>query len=553
MKNKTALFIVIVLIALFSNCSSVDSLRNESIGSCLYNEYRMNYAENILTFECYNSERTNNLFNRPLYLDCLNLRKLRGYLAGTILFKNCQMSRIKYNISGTYTNFHTLNISGIELQYLPTNFFAGAQRLTTLIVSNNRLLEIPSLQFSHCPVLKDVDYSFNKISHIEEDAFGGVNVIKKLNLSHNHITTVPSKIFANLLNLEIVDLSHNSIDNLHPNNFVNLSSLELVDLSYNDIENLLPNIFVNLSKLETLDLSYNRIKSLQDAAILSQPNLQLLLLSHNNLTLIEMATFAKQKKLSFLDLSFNLLKQIDFRSRSPRMEHLEKFHINGNKLHDLDGFKNLLFPSLNSFAISGNRFSCSYLKKFLDVFEYHSSLSVLHRTNSTVNGEEEEEDFDLHGVNCNKDEQPSTLLNTLLLQETSTSVSVFSSTDKDTQIPQDNTTVESTRTTQDTQILLDTTTIQSMPSSKVMPNVRDSPPLLDNTTVSHTIKNLLIVLCVLVALNIGVMLIKFIRNRKENSITSATNYNCAYVTDISQRHPSVTENQYETVLNINKY
>lgn len=414
-----------VSIAVLSNCSSGSSLRNEYIGDCRHSYH----PTKTVTFICVDIERKTNFY-------C-------SELAETIQFENCQLSLIKFNIP---KGFHTLNLSSIELQSLPNNnFFYGANKLTTLIASNNRLKEIPSMQFSYCPVLKDVDFSVNEISHIEEDAFVGVSTIKKLNLSGNHITTLPSKTFASLWNLEIVDLSNNAI--------VNLPS----------------HIFANVPTLETLDLSFNCIGNLQDSAIFGQPNLQFILLAHNNLTTIEMATFAKQKKLSSLDLSFNSIKRIDFSARSLRMEHLEKFHINDNNLYNLDGFSNLLFPNLNSFDISGNQFTCSYLKKFVEFFKNHSSFNVLHRTSSPVNDEEED-------LGCIKYENPSTL-----------------------HFPQT--------------------------------------------------ENILIVLCVLVALIMCIMLVKVILNRKTNSSISATNFNRAYsITDISQKYPHVTEHQYDTIL-----
>lgn len=511
MKIRSILLSVFIVV-LFKHSTPVSLLRNEYIGACSYYEhYPANLGQDIVTLFCYDSVRKNSIFTpQRTILECANKHKNYGYQAGTILFQSCQMSRIKYNISTAFIRFHTLNISSIELQYLPNDFFTGAKYLKTLIASNNRLLEIPSLQFSQCSQLTDVDYSYNKIHHIEEDAFGGVNTINKLNLSHNHIIELPSKTFANL------------------------SQLEIVDLSYNGIENLVPYIFANLSKLHHLDLSFNNLKYFQNDVISSQPNLQFLQLSHNNLTIVEMATFAKHKNLHFLDLSYNSIKRIGFNA-TPRMENLEQLHINENKICDLEGFKNLLFPSLISFAITGNKFSCSYLTKFLNSFEYHSSLSVLHRTSSP-------DDNQVHGVNCYQ--YPSTLPETSTIpigilsskDNEDTTISEFTKNaenalSKDTQISYDTTTAHYTRYEQN----MLTTTIQSHTQS------------LDDSSTSHTIKHLLIVLCVLVTLNVGIMIIKIIQNRKAASRTSATNYNCAYSRDIGQIIPSVAENQYETI------
>lgn len=307
-----------------------------------------------------------------------------------------------------------------------------------------------------------------------------------------------------------------------------------MNLSYNSIGNVDPYIFVNLTKLVRLDLSFNNIIDLQDTSIWSLPNLQFLQLAHNNLSVIEEATFAKQKTISSLDLSYNLIRKINF-NNATRMEHLEKFHINDNQLNDLDGFKNFLFPSLNSFAITGNKFNCSYLRTFLKSFEYHSSLSVLHLNNSPVNNGQDE----VHGVNCYNVRNPPNLP-----ESTTISDEMFSSTEKDTQFAEF-TTFDSVNnaitTTQDKHNLQDTTTATTLVC------VQGTPTVADPTT-SHIIKELLIVVCVLVALNVCVMIIKIIRNRKATSVTSATNYSCAYNTDNGQRFPILSENQYETVL-----
>lgn len=520
MKSKSILLSVFIVVFL-KHSTPVSLLRNEYIGSCSYYEnYPANLGLDILTLVCYDSVRKNSIFTgQRTILECSNKHKTNGYQAGTILFQSCQMSRIKYNISREFIRYHTLNISSIELQYLPNDFFTGAKYLKTLIASNNRLLEIPSLQFSHCSQLTDVDYSYNKIHHIEEDAFGGVNTINKLNLSHNHIIELPSKTFANL------------------------SQLEIVDISYNNIENLVPYIFANLSKLNRLDLSFNKIKYFKNDVISSQPNLQFLQLSHNNLTIIEMATFAKHKNLHFLDLSYNSIKKIGF--NTTRMEHLEILHINENKLCDLNGFKNLLFPSLISFAITGNKFSCSYLTKFLNSFEYHSSLSILHTSTSSPDNSE------VHGVNCYQ--YPSTVPETSpIVPETSTiSIGILSSKENiDTAISEFTKKAENALAIPDTQFSYDTTTAhKTRYEQNTLSSTAQSTQTLGDESTSHTIKHLLIVLCVLVALNVGIVIIKIIRNRKTTSILpySATNYSCAYNRDIGQIIPSVAENQYETI------
>ncbi len=519
MKTKAILFSL--LMAVLIKYSSPSFLRKEYIGRCQYKEALIsNPVNDIVTLLCSDTDPPKNKVFPPTsaYLECDNQRKVNGYLAGNVHFQNdCQMARIKYNISTVFRSFHSLNISGIELQYLPSSFLTGAILLKTLTASHNRLLEIPSYQLSKIPFLTDVDYSHNKINRIDGDAFSGVSsALKKLNLSYNHLTE------------------------LHPNFFASLSKLEVLDLSYNSIEHLVP--FANLSKLVHLNLSFNNIKDFPDTMILSQPNLQFLSLSHNNLTQLKMETFAKQISLHLLDLSDNSIIKMDF--NATRMEHLETFHINNNQLTDLDGFKHLQFPILNSFAINGNKFNCSYLTEFLSWFDYHSSLSALHFTNATQIEEGREDE--VHGIGCYNvsvsNTSPPLLVETTTIPDGTPFIRVSTPTIKVT----NNILDDKTTTKHDDDNVLTTTTTTTV-------SLRNITDATTSAPTTHSIKHLLIVVWILVTLNAGIMIILIIRNRKStspmNTTTATTCYNCAYTTDIDRKFlNTAVENQYETVL-----
>lgn len=170
----------------------------------------------------------------------------------------------------------------------------------------------------------------------------------------------------------------------------------------------------------------------------------------------------------------------------------------------------------------------------------YKSFSI--RTRSTPI--DDNEDL-VHGVNCYNVSNPSTL------PPSNEKISIFSSIEKDKQIPEFTTTVEIPLTTQYTESVYDSTSEentrneQNVPTATPLPNMLNTQILTD-TTPTDTIKHLVIVLCVLVALNVGVMLFKIIRNRKTTS--RETDYNCAYnKTEIGHRIPNVVENQYETV------
>lgn len=577
---KIGIILVFVFFAIFSSRFSVYSFRNEYIGDCIHEPF------GTITFFCYDHVRPS--FKVEEQLKCSNSVTSLIYVRRVNL-ENCQLSRIKYNIwgknHGENSYLLTLNISAIELQFLPKDFFIGAKRLTTLIATNNRLLDIPPSQFTYCPKLSEVDYSFNKISHIDKDAFDGDSVIKKFNLSHNHINTLPPNVFGDLSEMEILDLSFNIIENVQSNSFVNLSKLitldlsfstignlqsnsfvnlyelKTLDLSFNRIVGLFSNTFTNLSNLDTLDLSFNRITNLQNSSVTELSNLQFLLLSHNNLTNIEMGTFSENKKLSFLDLSHNFITNMDF--RTSRLEHLETLHINENQLRELNGFKNLLLPSLNSFAISGNKFNCSYLQKFLDLFEYHSSLSALHSTGTLADHEE-----NVHGVNCFVPQimvqyistTPATPAIQTTVQDTSTTPITptiqyvpaleDSPTMQDTANIQ-NSYIRGNESTQKSPPLQNMPTLQSTPAPQNTSTLQNTATIQNKLMTGETVKNLLIVLCVLAVINVIAMFIK-ITWKTNHREASAMNYDYADRPGISQRHTNVAENEYETVSDVKK-
>lgn len=49
---------------------------------------------------------------------------------------------------------------------------------------------------------------------------------------------------------------------------------------------------------------------------------------------------------------------------------MESLYLDGNQLQDLNGFNNSVFPRLNAFGITNNRFNCSYLKQFMQSVQW---------------------------------------------------------------------------------------------------------------------------------------------------------------------------------------
>lgn len=298
----------------------VFSLRKEFIGECFNND---TIQPSALTFICFDYFRPFNYFEHDFLFECSNSSSSYNIsTVGSVSFVGCQMSRIKYKIFDVVKKLNTLNISAIELQYLPKEFFSGAKNLKTLFGSKNRLREIAESQFIYATQLTKVDFSFNKINYIAKDAFSGVK------------------------HLEVLNISHNNIDTLLLGSFEPLENLQVLDLSFNKISKIDKLAFVPLTNLEFLSLAYNRLSYIESEALI-----------HKN--------------------------------------YLEIIHLNNNQLTDLNGLKFSSFPSLYSFVIFGNNFSCECLQTFFGAIDRDNLLSALdHMGSPRFNG------TNVHNVSC---------------------------------------------------------------------------------------------------------------------------------------------------------
>lgn len=110
--------------------------------------------------------------------------------------------------------------------------------------------------------------------------------------------------------------------------------------------------------------------------------LEVLSLAHNNLTNIESGALVSQK-------------------------HIETIHLNGNRLSELDGLKNIEFPSLISFTMSHNEFNCSYLETFFQKFHHHN-LNLVDESYDT--GTPIDTTDRVYGVNCGRDAKSTTII-----------------------------------------------------------------------------------------------------------------------------------------------
>ncbi len=353
----------------------VSSLKYEHIGDCHFYgvSYTIRGLDNV-TFICADHNNEDAIFLGS-QTKCSNKQPEQNYWPGTVDFQNCRFPTMNRNYFEMFSNMHTFIISNVELEKMQMEIFREAKNVSTLDVSHNKLTEIPSLIFFNAVKVKYVDFSNNAIKHIGSMAFEGATKLQTLNLSNNQIELLDSSTF-NRTNFISLDLSNNSLTKLPEHIFDPLVNLKRLNLSFNEIVLLDIKIFSYLIQLEYLNLK------------------------RNNLSDIKLGTFSQQHKLVSLDLSGNSLKTLNFKLFFPILQDLRSLHLGENQLKDLNGFRNALFPQLNSLDIQCNRFSCTYLAKFMESINWeklHLRLDVnlinVHKSN-------------IRGISCDDSEEP---------------------------------------------------------------------------------------------------------------------------------------------------
>lgn len=362
---------IIVFLCLTFICSASSS-KYEHISDCsFYDRSRTPGLDNV-TFICSGHDNENGVFVNSENIKCSNIQTQPNRWPGTIDFRDCQFPTIKRNYFEIFYNMHTFILSNVELETMQMEIFREAKNVSVLDISQNKLTEIPSLIFFNAIKLKNLDFSNNTIKVIAPMAFEGAINLQTLNLSYNQI---------------------NEVDTL------NLPNLQTLDLSNNNLTELLDHAFDKLVNLKQLNLSCNAIGNLDKKTLSYLIHLEDLNLKQTDLSNIELGTFSNQHKLVSLDLSGNNLKKLDFKLFFPIQHEMRLLHLGRNQLKDLSGFRNTLFPQLNSLDIQGNQFNCSYLEHFMESVDWEKIHLHLDLNSIIV-----QHDSKIHGISCDDSE-----------------------------------------------------------------------------------------------------------------------------------------------------
>lgn len=273
--------------------------------------------------------------------------------------KSKHLTKIDKPIFGDFKGLKDLYLSNNSIRSLSPIGFFGLSGLTKLYVDENKVAEIANGTFVSLGALQTLDLSHNRLRHLTVDTFRGLSSLSCLRLQWNNISELSDGLFAELRPLETLDLSHNRL-RVVGQAFGSENRVRHLDLSFNEIKQLKTGDFVHLQWLDHLNLSHSQVESM------------------------EIGSMSPLWKLGSLDLSSNSLHSINFDIFLPSFRFLSALHLDGNQLSELNGRFHVLFPQLTELMLARNRFTCSYLARFLTTFEgNHQAIFANPATNET--------------------------------------------------------------------------------------------------------------------------------------------------------------------------
>lgn len=294
----------------------------------------------------------------------------------------------KYEYPITHADVHCTQVSltsTAELSYFNSNNYD-----THFIVSNSSINTLFASVFRQIPKTAVVNVSNNFIKNIETYAFAQLKNLRVVNLQFNNLTTIQDGLFASNKALQTLDLSYNSIfsignafsansletlrlqyNKLHAVNFKLPTSLIYLNLSFNEINAIEKDAFFGLTSLVSLFLNDNRLKTIPIGCFKDLKTLKQLDLSHNKLTVIAFGVFSGLENMNRLNIANNSINTLT-ESAFSNLESLKNLSIEDNLISRINGDAITKYlKSLETVALSGNKFDCNYLTELIADLEKH--------------------------------------------------------------------------------------------------------------------------------------------------------------------------------------
>lgn len=331
-------------------------------------------------------------------------------------FSYNQISKIDSKIfGGVAKKVKKLSFAHNLIELLENELFTDQIHLTEIDFSHN-LLKSFNIELNNLESLKSLRLESNKIVQLDCGIFpNSMAETTSINLATNHLEGMDFNCDKSCESL-VLNVDDNKLTGLTLPKSQIVESLTSLFANKNKIENIsiesdmkklkhlkladnklfnerAMDIFVHCSSLETLDLSSNTINQLSVHSLAKMKQLINLNLQNVSLAKIDCGTFAHPRSLVELNLSYNQLTEINFDLFVPTYENLTKIYLNDNRLADLVGWSNVIFPRLNILSISNNNFNCSYLGYFL--MKYKSPKIHLQPGQASLS-----ERINIQGISC---------------------------------------------------------------------------------------------------------------------------------------------------------
>lgn len=329
---------------------------------------------------------------------------------------NCRISNFHSEHLSGAKNLLKLNVSGNEIERLPSLAFAEATHIQIIDFSHNHLWSMAPDVFKGLN-LKEIYFHNNNLTHLYAEWFKGIDNLEVLTFNNNFLTEIDSNLFFPKISfdasLKLFNISNN--DQLNETksikvsaNYVDISNtnsiicyignnVKIMYAHHNRIpstgilsdilnENLtelyLANNIIdsadflkNLTRLETIDLSFNFIKNINAQTLSGLFSLKKLILSHNKIKAIDFRFIDHTPNLEYMDLSSNQLGGT-FKLKS-KANNLMKLYIAGNNFTSFDITIKKTAPNLKVIDLNDNSFNCSELTTIILFlhFDYISTVT----------------------------------------------------------------------------------------------------------------------------------------------------------------------------------
>lgn len=259
----------------------------------------------------------------------------------------------------------SFDVSNSGIQSIASGAFSVLPFVAYLYLGQNKIYDIEPYAFRDLIYLNELHLEHNELIELTPKFLGGI-VAKNADLSHNHINQIPSNVFEGVFEILALNLSHNNIGILYEESFKGLNNLQTLDLQHNNLCYIPLGSFSHVQNIRDLNLSGNKLRTFILGTLSGLKKLETLNLAKNDLIEFDSSVFLSTGTLYNLDISWNNLLYLDFIS----------LHRN--------------VPTLNSFTINNNLWSCDVLKNMIQFLKskhiYISETADVRYDVTNING-----------------------------------------------------------------------------------------------------------------------------------------------------------------------